>query len=188
MYKQIYKKIKLLLILPKKFWEQEAEESDITKYDVMSQFVYPLLGLIAVSAFIGYWLNSEIFDLPGALQLTCISFFAGFAGFFVASFTIDELAPNLFEIEKDITRTRTFVGYASVVLYLVTIFMSLFPGLFFVFLFLFYTVYIIWEGADVFMQIETNNRQKFTIVSSVLIIGAPMLIHKILVSFLPGVA
>ncbi|MCD7973413.1 MAG: YIP1 family protein [Candidatus Azobacteroides sp.] len=184
MYKQIYEKIKLLLIQPRKFWEEEANKS---KEDIAGNFVYPLLGFVALAAFIGYWWDTDTFHLPRALQVTCVSFVAGFAGYFIAAFLIDELSPGLFHLKKNILKARIFVGYASVIFYLVTIFMNLLPSFFFVFLFLFYTVYIIWEGSDVFMKVKEKDRQKFTLGASVVIVGAPLLIEKVLLALLPSV-
>jgi len=185
MYKKIYEKIKLILVAPKKFWEEESTSDK--KYDVPSQFVYPLLGLVALSAFIGYWWNYGAFDLPKALQITCVSFASGFAGFFVASFLVDELSHSILKMEKNTVRTRNFVGYSSIVFYLIYIFLYIFPSFFFVFLFLFYTVYIVWEGSDVYMHVREKDRQKFTIGASVIIVASPLLIEKILSAFLPGI-
>lgn len=184
MYKQIYEKIKFILVLPGKFWEREAEDEE--KYDVAGQFVYPLLGLIALSAFIGYWIHSEAFDLAKALQVTCISFVAGFAGFFVASFLIDELSTSFLKIEKNINWARKFAGYSSIVFYLVTIFTNLLPSFFFVYLLLFYTVYIIWEGSDRFMKVDESKKLLFTVGATIIILGMPYLIEKILLALLPG--
>jgi len=185
MYKQIYEKIRVILVLPKDFWKQEAENEE--KYDVASQFVYPLLGLIALSSFVGCWIHNAPFDLARALQLTCISFVAKFAGYYVAAFLMDELSASFLQVEKNIVQVRKFVGYSSVVFYLVTIFMNLFPNFFFVYLFLFYTVYIIWEGSDRFMKIDENKKLLFTAASSVFVLGAPHLLEMILLAFLPGI-
>lgn len=187
MYKKIYEQIKMILVSPSTFWKQSAGENNEKDSDVASGFVYPLLGIIALSAFIGSWWNNEIFSLPKALQLTCVDFVSGFAGFFIASFLIDELSSAFLNIPKDIIRCRRFAGYSSVILFIIVIISNIFPNFFFVYLFLFYTVYIVWEGADVFMYVKDKDRQKFTIVSSAIIIASPMLIRKVLTLILPGI-
>ena len=187
MYKQIYGKIKLILVSPEKFWIQLSEKDRESHVNITTNFVYPLLGLIAISSFIGSWWNNEVFDLQRALQIVCVNFVAGFAGFFVASFLVDEFSAGFLTLEKNIIRARNFVGYSSVVLYVIVIFWNIVPNYFFIFLFLFYTVYIVWEGSEKYMQIENKDRLKFTIVSSLLIVGAPFIIEKILLFFLPGI-
>ncbi|MDR2474391.1 MAG: YIP1 family protein [Bacteroidales bacterium] len=196
MYRQIYEYIKQILVAPGKFWEELSKEGETDgdfnenkaareQHNIESQFVYPLLGVIAVAAFAGFWWNSETFSLAKALQRTGITFFAGFAGYFTASFLVRELSANVLHTQMSIERARNFTGYSSTVLYLIAICWYIFPQFFFLILFLLYTVYIIWEGAGSYLQINDEQRLKFTVGAFVVIVGAPLLAGGILLMFLP---
>ena len=41
----------------------------------------------------------------------------------------------------------------------------------------FYIVYVVWEGSAALMQIAEENRLRFTVISSVLLIACPVLIE-----------
>ncbi len=187
MYKQIYEQIKLILVSPSKFWKQLAEDNNKKEVDVASHFVYPLLGIVALSAFFGIWWNNDSFNLAKALQIICVDFVAGFAGFFIAAFLIDELSFSVLKIEKRISRSRQFAGFSSVVIYLSTIILNILPSLFFIYLLLFYIVYIVWEGSDIFMNVAENDKQKFTIGASAILILSPLMVQKLLYMLLPGI-
>ncbi|MCL1943032.1 MAG: hypothetical protein FWF54_05735 [Candidatus Azobacteroides sp.] len=187
MYKRIYELTKLILVSPAAFWKQLAASDDKKDMDVASGFVYPLLGIVALSAFVGTWWNQEVFNLPQALQLTCIDFVAGFTGFFIASFLIDEVSAAYLNLPKNIIRSRQFAGYSSIVIFMIAVILNIFPNFFFVHLFMFYIVYIVWEGSDVFMKVEEKDKLKFTIGASAVIIGSPMLILQLLSLLLPGI-
>ena len=175
-----------MLVSPSEFWKRLARSNNKKDTDVATRFVYPLLGIVAVSAFVGVWWNGtgNVFNLQRALQLTCVNFVAGYAGFFLASFLVDELGAAFWNIPKNIVRSRQFVGYSSIVLFIIAVILNLFPHFFFMYLFLFYVVFIVWEGADTFMKVENENKQKFTILTSGVLIASPLLIRKLLLLML----
>jgi hypothetical protein len=43
----------------------------------------------------------------------------------------------------------------------------------------FYTIYVVWEGADKLMEVEEKYRLRFTILASILLLACPMVIQVI---------
>lgn len=79
-----------------------------------------------------------------------------------------------------------FVGFSSALMFTLDIVWMLLPDFFFLYIFIVYTFYIVWEGATIFMQVEETNQMKFTVFASVLIIAMPHLIEKVLILLMPG--
>ena len=81
---------------------------------------------------------------------------------------------------------QMFVGFSSALMFTLDIVWMLLPDFFFLYIFIVYTFYIVWEGSTVFMQIEEAAQMKFTVFASVLIIAMPHLIEKVLILLMPG--
>ena len=74
--------------------------------------------------------------------------------------------------------TQQFAGYALVVPFLLQIVTGLLPDFRIIaWLFQFYIVYVVWEGAPILMQVEEKVRLKYTLFSSVLLILCPTVIQ-----------
>lgn len=180
-YKEIFKIALLLISSPAKAWEEIRLEEDRRK--VFTAFVYPMIGLCALSVFLGSlftngWGGPESFQI--AMKNCCVIAVALFGGYFLAAYIINELGVKMFGLSNDMPLTQQFAGYALVVTFLTNIITGLLPAFGLIALILqFYIVYVVWVGASVLMDVEEHQRLKYTLISSVLLIVCPASIHLI---------
>lgn len=81
---------------------------------------------------------------------------------------------------------QRFVGYSSSLMFALNIVLMLLPEFFFLRIFILYTFYIVWEGADPYMQVEENERLKFAGIATVVILLTPAVIEFVLFMLMPG--
>ena len=143
-------------------------------------FVYPMIGLCGLSVFLGSlltkgWGEPEHFQY--AMTRCCAMAVSLFGGFFLAAYLINGMRVRLLEQESDVTLCQQFAGYSLVLIFLQQIVVGLLPSFYIIALLLtFYTVYIVWEGADRLVQVAEKKRLQFTLLSSALLMVCPLFI------------
>ncbi|MDR3128764.1 MAG: hypothetical protein LBU03_00700 [Tannerellaceae bacterium] len=185
MYKDLFKLAVLLISRPGKAWEILAcreEKQDV----VLGRFVYPLIGMLTLSAFLGEMLLSKEFEVEMALKASVRELTAVFGGFFLAAYALNELGVRMFNREKDVALWQRFIGYSSCLMYILNAILMLIPEFFFLRVFLLYTFYIVWEGAGIYMPVEEYDRMKFTGIVTLAILVTPYLIRFALSLLMPG--
>lgn len=170
-----------LISSPAKAWEEISIEEDRQK--VYIAFVYPMIGLCALSVFIGSlltngWGGPQSFQI--AMTDCCAVAVALFGGYFLAAYAINEMRVKMFGLASNKALAQRFAGYALVVPFLLQIVTGLLPDFRIIaWLLQFYIVYVIWEGAPILMKTEEKIRLKFTLISSALLIFCPAIIQFI---------
>ena len=154
----------------------------------LSRFIYPLIGIVSVAAFVGVLFTRKEFDVELALKSSIRTLVSVFGGFYVASYVLNEFWQGLFNREKDLKLCQCFVGYASSLMFALNIVLTLLPEFFFLRIFVLYTFYIIWEGATPYMQVNETERMKFVGISTTLILLTPWIIEIILSMLMPGLS
>lgn len=185
MYKELFQWVLALITQPARAWgllSQKEEEGD----DYLSRFVYPLIGLVTVAAFLGILFTRKEFDLELALKSSIKALVSAFGGFYLASYLLSEVWQNIFGREKDMRLCQRFVGYSSGLMFALSILLTLLPEFFFLRIFILYTLYIVWEGAVPFMQVEETIRLKFVSIATAIILVTPFLIEVVLEMLMPG--
>ena len=178
-YKNLFNIVLSLISSPAKAWEEIRVEEDRRKN--FMNFVYPMIGLCGLSFFIGSliangWGGPESFQI--AMTRCCSVAVALFGGYYLAAYFINELRVKLCGDDSDPLLCQQFAGYALVVTFLVWIVKGVFSDFaVFGWIFQFYTIYIVWEGASVMMHIDEKKRFQFTILSSLLLLVCPALIE-----------
>ncbi|MBP6064645.1 MAG: YIP1 family protein [Bacteroides sp.] len=169
----------LLISSPAKAWEEIRLEEDRRK--VFVTFVYPMIGLGGLSVFIGSlltygWGGPQSFQI--AMTMCCAVAVALFGGYFLAAYAINEMRVKMLGMQSDIPLAQQFAGYAMVVVFVLQIIIGLLPDFRIIgWLLQFYTVYVVWEGADTLMQVDENKRLRFTMLTSILLIVCPAVIQ-----------
>ena len=187
MYKEIIKWVLAIIMQPAKSWEilsHKEEKGD----EFLSRFVYPLIGLVILAAFLGVMFTRREFDVALALKAAIRALVYSIGGFYISSYLLNEIWPGVFHRVKDMKLWQHFVGYASVLMYTLDIVLTLLPDFFFLRIFVLYTFYIVWEGAAPYMQVEENDRMKFVIITTMVILAIPYLIDKAMTILIPGLA
>ncbi|MDR2791267.1 MAG: YIP1 family protein [Tannerellaceae bacterium] len=186
MYKEIFKLVALIISHPGRAWMLLTEKGE-ERERVLSRFVYPLIGMVTLSAFLGVLLPHNGAGTEAALKAAIRELTAAFGGFFLTAYVLNELGVKLFHREKDIALWQKFTGYSSGLMYVLKIILALVPDLFFLQAFLLYTFYIVWEGAKVYMSVEKeDDRLRFTGVVTLVILIAPWLVEAGLCLLMPG--
>lgn len=187
MIKNLFKQLLDIIFHSEKTWERlsgEPERNNNTEF--YRSYLYPVIGIISLLVFLGVFINKKNFEVELALRTTIAVSVSLFVGFYIASFAISKLLSKFFSMEVDMKKCERFVGYSSGLLYLVYMFLALFPDFFFIKLGLLYTVYIIWESTPYYILIPEENRLKYSIVSTLVILFAPVLVEKIIFFTMPG--
>ena len=124
------------------------------------------------------WSGPE--SLKIAMTRCCVVAVALFGGYFLAAYGINELRMRLYGMDRDIMLCQQFAGYALVVTFIIWFVNGILPDFaIFGWIFQFYILYVVWEGAPIMIKIEENKRFQFTILSSLLLLICPVLIEFI---------
>ena len=178
-----------MIFQPAKSWDKladEKEEEIIDNDSFLKAYLYPTIGIVALLAFAGVFFHKKDFNVQLALRLTINVLIALFAGFYLASYLLSEAMLRFFSGDKQYKLCQRFVGYSSALVYVMYMVLAIFPDFSFLLLILLYTVYIVWEGAISYMQISEDQRTKFTVTASAIVIFSPFIIEKIMFLTMPG--
>ncbi|RHJ95390.1 YIP1 family protein [Parabacteroides bouchesdurhonensis] len=187
MYKEIFQWVIAIITQPAKAWDLLTRKEEKGE-EFLSRFVYPLIGLVTVAAFLGVLFTRKEFDIELALKSSIRTLVSSFGGFFLGSYFLSEIWQGMFKREKDLKLCQRFVGYSSSLMFTLNIILMLLPEFFFLRIFILYTLYIVWEGAGPYMKVEENIRLKFVSIATVVILATPFLIEFILVLLMPGLS
>ncbi len=194
MYKLIFKLVLELISRPSKTWKSLAAERERGIQEgrnkeqherFLSNYVYPFIGLMTVAAFISICTRQE-FDFEYALKSAILTLVSFFGGFYLASYVLGEVWRGLFKQPKDVRLCQSFVGLASSLMYVLEIVRLLLPDFFFLYVFVLYTFYIVWEGSIIYMKVDEAVRMKFTTLASLILILTPMAINYLFVILMPA--
>lgn len=193
MYKQIFKWTAAIIAQPSKAWRilmaKERKEAELREGEsedtFLTEYLYPYIGILTIAAFLSLFTHKE-FVLEQALKSSIITCVSSFGGYYLASYVLNEIGEKWFGLEKNLKRWQHFVGYASALMFALNIIWMLLPDVFFLYIFILYTFYIVWEGATIYFSIGDSPRMKFTSIVTLLIIGAPHAINILLLFLMPG--
>lgn len=193
MYKKIFSWVLAVTFQPNRAWniiankEDRAEEKGVNYKDdpFFANYLYPLIGLVTLASFLSVFTHKE-FVLELALKNSIRTVVAYIGGFYLASYYIKKFCSKFVDMHRRLRRWQHFIGYASAYMYALTIIRMLIPDLFFLYVFVIYTLRIVWEGLPAFMKVETKDRLKVTVVSTIFIIGFPILVELLVEVMMPG--
>lgn len=176
MWKGIFSSIFHFIFSPKKAWTLKRDEDHPV---FLNQFLYPVFGLIALATFVGGMRFLEKSDIQWALKQTIAVVTALFSGFYATSYLLNELFPK-FGITKNLETAQRFIGYSSVVPYLLFFVTPLLPQFSIIWLAAIYIVVVVYIGTDVYLGVSGNKRIGFTVIASLLIVLVPALVQLLL--------
>ncbi len=165
---------------PAKAWEEIRIEED--KRKVLSGFVYPFIGLCALAVFLGN-ISFGIYEassLQSAITKTCSVLVYLFGGFFLSVYLVNHYGMVFLGRENEQEKCQQLVGYSMSVFFVLDIVLGLFPGFFILrWILQFYIVWVVWEGAQILMEVEQERRMSYTLVVSIIMIAAPALLKHL---------
>jgi hypothetical protein len=186
MLKQLFILLFTLITEPNKTWNQLAEKQENRNEDFYKSYLYPVLGWIALLSFAGTLFSTGKFDVQIALKIVIKQIAVYYGGFYLASVVLTEWVFPRFRGTKDILLSERFVGYSSALIYAVAMLKALFPGLFFLSLIIFYSIYMIWEGVVSYLKISEEFQVKFTVLSGIIILLFPFVLEFLIEKLIPG--
>ena len=178
-YKELLNRTSLLISAPAKAWAEIVNETNRKK--VMSEFVYPMIGFCGLSVFIGTFIGNTagVSAFQIAMTRCCATFVSLFGGFFLASYLTNLLGKQILGREDELELNQQFVGYAMVVTFALDIVSGLFSISLLHWIFQFYTIFVVYEGARTLMGVDTKNLTRYSLIASVIIIVCPGLIATV---------
>ncbi len=187
MYKEILRRIIAIISQPRRTWHVLAKRKENNE-EFLASFIYPLIGLMTVVAFLGILFTRKEFDVELALKSSIKTLVSSFGGFFLAAYILHELWQSWFNQKKDVQLWHQFVGYASSLMFALNIVLMLLPEFFFLRIFIVYTIYIVWEGSDEYLGLDEKVRLKFVLTATAIILLMPTVIEFILALLMPGLS
>jgi hypothetical protein len=185
MVKTIIETLILLVTQPAKAWKLIADRKE-THEEFLSHFIYPLIGVCALSAFVGELFGSGESNVQNALKEATGVLTSLFAGYYAASFAVKQISMRWFPMEGDIRFFQRYIGYAMAITFVITAILELMPDFFFIRIGELYVFYIVWESVGTFVQVEEKKRVRFATAVSAFILLSPYVIEKVLFALMPG--
>jgi hypothetical protein len=186
MFKELFELSLLLILRPKEAWGRLRTEEGDGHERFLSRFVYPFVGLVGLAGFAGVFVSRKEFDLQVALKSSILLVTSSLGGFFVASYLLCEAWERYGGRERDFRLCQRFVGYSSVVVFVVSIVLSLLPDFFFFRVCVLYSLYVVWEGMPVYMGVGERERLRWSLVTAGLVVFVPVVIEYVLKVLMPG--
>ncbi|WP_418893038.1 Yip1 family protein [Limibacterium fermenti] len=179
MWRDIFLTIIQLTTSPQQAWNH-IEKDEETRDEFFNRFLHPLFAIIAVTSFIGGIGLMHGAGLQMALKMAIINIVTLYSSYYIVSYTLNEMAVQ-FGLEKNRYLYQRFVGYSSVVMYALYMVMPLLSDFFILWVFALYTIYIVYNGAEIFMKTREEKRMNFSIVATLLIVAVPGLINAFMI-------
>jgi len=175
-YRQLFNRTKDIISSPHTEWEKiKAEETNSSQ--VVNDFVLPMAGLCALSAFLGILFQGAGFEK--ALVSVIISLGKTFGGVYLTFFALQESA-KYFDLQRNKLSFMQVAGYTYVVIFVIDIIVNLIPELFFLNLLKIYVFYIAWEAAEVIVKIDDKRKVTYVIIISAIVLASAFGIEAIL--------
>lgn len=177
MLKRIISNMFILLLNPEKGW-QKMRKDRYKHEEFMNNFLFPTFGLASLMAFIGgLWIDGG--GLPYALKLAIFVMTALFGGFYLSSLLVAEMLPKYGAI-KDKNMAQQFVGYSSIILYLLFLVTPFLGDLKWIWILSFASFYLIYPGTKQFLDIYGVKGYRFTAITLFVTVLTPILINYLL--------
>lgn len=175
-YRDLFHKVWALLSSPADAWKDV--ENDSSTDDILTTFLYPLIGICACVEFINIFIHQgfERSLLQVALIQSTSVAIALFGGFFLAVFLIEKIASRFYGHIPTHQQIQIFVGYSMVVILVLSILKVVITIILLHWLLKLYTIYIIFEGLRNYIKLDEDKLLWATVSSSVAILASPTII------------
>ncbi len=138
-------------------------------YDFINNFLYPIFGFIAFSVFVGtMWIKPEG-EIRSALKACIAVISAVFGGFYLTYYLTNSLL-FLLTIKIEWEKTQQFIGYTSLLLYILFSVTGLLSIPIWIWGIVLYTVFIAYVGVALYLQINDARRLLIACLTSFIVI------------------
>lgn len=169
-----------MITTPEASWHKLSAEEDHESF--LNNYLYPIFGVVALTSFVGGLWFVAGGSIEVALKNTITNIVTVYGGYYIGSYILNETLPH-FGIQKNDSLVQQFVGYSSALIYALFIILPFLSDFFALWLFAFYTAYIVYIGYGIFIEGKEESRMQFTGVATASILLTPAII-KVILSFL----
>lgn len=174
-----------LIIDPRKAWERlkrlsGGRKTPIFKATTLSIFIAGLVNFIGVSL-----IGEEISFFSG-IKSGIATIFTLFISVYISSFVNLIAFENLTKKNASLSNIFNYTALLYSFSFLIYALEPILTLFFFYKIFIFYTIYIAWNGIEHFIEVPQDNRVVFTTICGLSVILVPILINKILTLLMPG--
>lgn len=175
-YKNLFNVVVSLISTPQRAWLDIKEGEKRER--VMGEFVYPMIGLCALSVFIGVLIknNGDVDTIREAMSTCCAAAISLFGGFFLATYLVDMLGQKYLKRPSEFELSAKYVGYSMSVVFVLYIIYGILQVKLLFWLLQLYVLFVAFEGARSLMQVESAKLTRYTLISSSFIVVSPALV------------
>jgi hypothetical protein len=187
MFKEIIRKILLLLAKPEVAWPELLKKGGSNR-QILKEFCYPLMGVAALLKII----QEAIFHRHPAYPIHVlvvhgvVYFGALLAAYYILQYILKVLMQKQYNILPTAEQSAIVIGYGLVVVFLLFIATALLPSFFFLWIFYLYTAYLLWIVAEAAFGLKVEDRGLFVIVMTFCMMIVPVVLHGILRGIMPN--
>lgn len=175
-YRHLFIRIKNLIVRPQSEWTAIENENG-SMNDILTFFTLPLIGFIAMAAFVNNIIYSQKFIFDVALKQAAIAFIVPFASLFAVFYLMQwvqkKLSPNALP-----ANWFAIIAYSAGLIYLVEIIIWLLPELFVFKISIAYTGVLVWFGIKSVTTDQTRQIIYCTLIT-LLLISLPILLTNL---------
>ncbi len=168
-----------LISSPSKAWS-EIKVSD-GRNRVMTDFVYPMIGLCSLSVFIGVLIESkaEVSLVQEAMSKCCAIAVSLFGGYFLAAYLVDIVGQKYLNRPSQFELCCQLVGYSMAIPFVLNIIYGIFPIKLLFWLLQLYVLFVVFEGARSLMNVNREKITNYTVITSCIVLFCPAIISWI---------
>lgn len=201
MFKKLFIRIYRLIAKTTPTWQEVSNEQDRKNEAFYNTYLFPVVGVIALLSFIGMMMPFKSFEISNALKTVLKQVFIVGGSFYLNTFIISRWMFPCVDITPNRTLAERFTGYASALIFALTMLKSLFPGLFFLEILSIYTFYMVWIGAIEYLKIDDEQGYcfsflgkkiewaalpVFTFLAGMLLLGMPFFLRFLIEKLMPN--
>ena len=181
---------KNMILLPKQEWELiDREEYEIK--DIYTNYVMILAAIPAVAGFLGFsivplggYLSKYGIPIPAGIAHMVLDYIFGLGAVYILALIIDGFAPT-FGGEKNFLQSMKLAAFSSTAIWLAGVFFIL-PALNILFLLGLYSLWLLWLGLPLLMNVHEDNRAQYFVVIAVLALVLHVVMRALTALTIPG--
>jgi len=187
MHKEIVRKIVLLLAKPEVAWGDFLKEGN-PKQQVLNRFCYPLMAVAAVVLLLqeAIFHRHPAFPIHVLIVHSLVYFVSLLSSFYIVQYALNVLMQKRYNLTPTKEQSIIVVGYSFTLVYLLYIVTAIAPSFFFLWVFYFYTTYLLWIAAEEVFDLKVEERGFFVIGMTFFVVLTPVIILGVLRALMPN--
>ncbi len=184
-YKFVFRLVWNILSKPDSSLSYDALLNTFYGKNVFKNFIIPLAEILCIVVFISSLFHSEINVAEAIVKsiFNCLSFVVGYGVLFLL---VRWVTLRYFVDSVNDRNFYLLVGMLMSIVFLVNLFLSLFPNLFFVNFLYLYLFYLVWVMSEGVIDITEEMRNKYMCIVSIFVFIVPFIINMLLEQMVPN--